>query len=166
MSNEKCIPNPGGENIFEKMSTGLGKWWGLRSGQKYGVEKPVRKRQCFENVSGTAGIVGFRRKRGFSGLAGGGGVGGWWKGGFEGQNWLDRWRCKFTIKTGVFEWRSQKWSNFPNRKQIHSPSKKKQQYFRRGVAKIEKCERHAGREAKKKNEPRATGEPFRFVEHP
>ena len=46
--------------------------------------------------------------------------------------------------------KSQKWSNFPNGKQIHSPSKKKQQYFRRGVAKIEKCERHAGREAKKK----------------
>ena len=45
---------------------------------------------------------------------------------------------------------SQKWSNYLSEEQIHSAPAKNWQYYQGGVAKIEKSERHAGREAKKK----------------
>ena len=54
---------------------------------------------------------------------------------------------------------------FPERETNSFTFQKKQQYFRRGVANIEKCERHAGRETKK-NKRHAAGEHFRFFEHP
>ena len=50
---------------------------------------------------------------------------------------------------------SQKLSNYLSEEQIHSAPAKNWQYYQGGVAKIEKSERHAGREAKQKRAPRS-----------
>ena len=76
-------------------------------------------------------------------------------------------RRDFIIKLGFFDHEFRKTSNFLSEKQINSPPEKNLQYSPRGVAKIEECERHAGREAEKKSSAtQQENNSFVFFEHP